>query len=292
MRVTQSMITRSLLQSINQLRQSMGTIQTSLSTGKKVSKPSDDPQAYLQGTRFKLAISRNEQYLKNIDSARSWIDETLGGLDDLQNFVMSAKEAAIQGADITNSGTRSALANNVDQIIDGVVSTVNKSYLDRNVYSGSLTQDVTPFEYDGSTITYNGNSGSMTRQIGESLSVEINVTGTQLENTGCFDALINLRDALSSDDTDAIQTAISDLSASAENLSGISTALGSITNQLDLSQQHLEAANVNLNSYLSKIQDTDVAEAITEYNNQQIAYQAALMTTSQAMQLNIMDYLK
>jgi len=292
MRVTQSMITRSLLQSINQLRESMDTIQSSIATGRQITKASDDPQGYLQGTRFKLAISRNEQYLKNIDSAKSWINETLTALDDLHMFVMDAKEIAIQGADISSSGIRSSLATNVDKIIDDVVATSNKSYLDRNLFAGTKTQGVTPFEYDGTTVSYNGNSSTLTRQIGESLNVEINVTGTQLNSTGMFDALIDLRDALQNNDTDAIQTALNDLGDAADDLSALSTALGSITNQLDLSQQHLEAANVNLAGYLSKIEDTDVAEAITQYNNREIAYQAALMTTSRAMQLNIMEFIK
>ncbi len=292
MRVTQSMITRSLLQSINQLRESMDTIQSSIATGRQITKASDDPQGYLQGTRFKLAISRNEQYLKNIDSAKSWINETLTALDDLHMFVMDAKEIAIQGADISSSGIRSSLATNVDKIIDDVVATSNKSYLDRNLFAGTKTQGVTPFEYDGTTVSYNGNSSTLTRQIGESLNVEINVTGTQLNSTGMFDALIDLRDALQNNDTDAIQTALNDLGDAADDLSALSTALGSITNQLDLSQQHLEAANVNLEGYLSKIEDTDVAEAITQYNNREIAYQAALMTTSRAMQLNIMEFIK
>ncbi|NOZ74638.1 MAG: flagellar hook-associated protein 3 [FCB group bacterium] len=292
MRVTQSMITRSLLQSINTLRGSMDTIQSSIATGKRVTKASDDPEKYLQGTRFRQAISRNEQYLKNIDSAKSWINESLTSLDDLRGYVMNGKELGIQGADISSSGIRSILADNVNQIIEDVVATTNKSYLNRNIFAGTLTQGVTPFEFDGTTVTYNGNTTTMTRQIGESLSVEINVTGSQLESTGLFSALIDLRDALQTGDTSGIQTAMSDLDDAADGVNALSTALGSITNQLDLSQQHLEAANVNLAGYLSKVEDTDLAEAMTKYNNREMAYQAALMTTSRAMQLNIMEFIK
>ncbi|RMF06628.1 MAG: flagellar hook-associated protein 3 [Candidatus Neomarinimicrobiota bacterium] len=292
MRVTQSMITRSLLDSINQLRTSMDNIQTSIATGKEIRKASDDPQSYLQGTRFREAISRNNQYLKNIDNAKSWIQETLTALDDVRSFVVDAKSTGIQGADISNRGTRSTLANTVDQIIEDVVATANKSYLGRNLFAGSLTQDVTPFDWDGTSVTYNGNTTTLTRQIGESLNVEINVTGSQLESTGLFSSLVELRDALQADDTDAINTAIGNLGDAADGITSLSTALGSILNQLDLSQQHLEAANVNLQGYLSKIEDTDVAEAITHYNNREIAYQAALMTTSRAMKLNIMEFIK
>lgn len=292
MRVTQSMITRSLLQSINTLRQSMDTIQSSIASGKQVVKASDDPEKYLQGTRFRHAISRNDQYLKNIDSAKSWINETLTSLDDLRNYIMNGKEIGIQGADISNSGTRATLADNVNQIIEDVVATTNKSYLGRNMFAGTYTQGVTPFEFDGTSVTYNGNSTSMTRQIGEALNVEINVSGTQLESTGMFSALIDLRDALQDGDTAGIQSALGDLDDAADGVNALSTALGAITNQLDLSKQHLEAANVNLKGYLSKVEDVDMAEAMTKYNNREIAYQAALMTTSRAMQLNIMEFIK
>ena len=52
MRITQSMITKSLLSSINQNRESMHSIQESITTGKRVERSSDDPVQFFRANRF------------------------------------------------------------------------------------------------------------------------------------------------------------------------------------------------------------------------------------------------
>ena len=39
-------------------------------------------------------------------------------------------------------------------------------------------------------------------------------------------------------------------------------------------------------------EDVDLAEAITAYNSQEIAYRAAMQTAADVLKLNIMDYLR
>ena len=64
MRITQSMITKSLLSSINQNRESMHSIQESITTGKEVERSSDDPVKFFRANRFRQSIKQNKQYLE------------------------------------------------------------------------------------------------------------------------------------------------------------------------------------------------------------------------------------
>lgn len=59
-------------------------------------------------------------------------------------------------------------------------------------------------------------------------------------------------------------------------ISGIRSALGAYQNRLDHTVNNLETADENLTSAVSRIRDTDMAEEITEYTQQNVLSQSAL----------------
>ncbi|MCK4448640.1 MAG: flagellar hook-associated protein 3, partial [Candidatus Marinimicrobia bacterium] len=71
----------------------------------------------------------------------------------------------------------------------------------------------------------------------------------------------------------------------------LTSATGSIRNQLTMTEQRLDTANMNLRSYLSQTEDVDLAKAITEYNAEEMTYKAALQVTSDAIHLNLMEFI-
>ncbi|MCD6100768.1 MAG: flagellar hook-associated protein 3, partial [Candidatus Marinimicrobia bacterium] len=60
MRVTQSIITRTLLQSLNSTKESLREKQTSIATGKRIEKPSSDPINFSKADKFRRKIEQNE----------------------------------------------------------------------------------------------------------------------------------------------------------------------------------------------------------------------------------------
>lgn len=61
-----------------------------------------------------------------------------------------------------------------------------------------------------------------------------------------------------------------------EKISSIRSSLGAYQNRLDHTVSNLETANENLTGAVSRIQDTDMAEEITEYTQRQVLSQSAL----------------
>ncbi|MBT7790615.1 MAG: flagellar hook-associated protein 3, partial [Calditrichaeota bacterium] len=148
------------------------------------------------------------------------------------------------------------------------------------------------FTYDNASVTYNGNENGITRRIAENQRANINIHGGQLIDSGMFESLINLRDALSDDDTEGIQNSIESLEDTSKSLLALSSGIGSVKNRIKMVEERLETANVNIASYLSQTVDADLAETITQYNAEEMAYHAALQTTSKALQLNLLDFLR
>ena len=293
MRITESMITKSLLSSINQNRESMHSIQESITTGKEVRHSSDDPIQFFRANRFRQGIKQNEQYLENIQNANSWLQATYSNLDSMLSHVMTLRERAVQGANDTFSAeNRLQMASEIDHMLEDLVNIANESFLDKNLFSGTKTKIKSPFLFDGDSVDYQGNTGKMNRRISENLTININVTGQDLLDTDIFNAALSLRTALENDDTNEIENMIESIDLASEKIISLNTGIGSIQQQLDLAENRLETANLNLATFLSDTEDVDLASAITQYNSEELAYQAALQSTANILRLNIMNFLK
>ena len=293
MRITQSIITRSLLQNINQSKESLNKRQVSIASGKEVPRSSSDPDKFERASRFRKTILRNDQYLKNINDAKGWLDTTDTLLDNMSSMMIEAKGIGTQSADESNnSEARKMFASKIDSIIRDTVALANNTYMGKYLLGGTDTVGEKPFSYDGTTVSYSGNSQSIFRRIAEDYNISINVTGSQLMDINLFGSLENLKNALNNDDTDSIQSSIEEINSSSEQLFSLTSAMGSVKNQLIMTEQRLNTANLNLHSYLSQAEDVDLSKAITEYNAEEMTYKAALQTMSDAIHLNLLEFIR
>lgn len=293
MRVTQSIVSRNLMHNISQSREKMEQLQQMAASGKEVTSSSSDPVQFARASRYREMLAQNDQYIRNIGNARGMTDNYSMLLDDIHSQVLNAKSMAIQGTDIAASATdRQVLSEYVEKIIEEVVALSNSSYLGKAVFAGTATKEQTPFEYVGNQVHYHGNSGSISRRIAEGVEVDINIDGKTLEDTALFDSLINLRDALQTNDKTTLVNLIDTINTTAENVLSLSSQVALDNNHLDMAENRINTAQTNILSFLSQTEDADLAEVIMGYNSQEMAYRAALETTSRAISLNIMDFIR
>lgn len=131
------------------------------------------------------------------------------------------------------------------------------------------------YDSDPNAATYDTNitvlsAGPMVLQIGnnEGQTLNINISKTTAESLE-IDKINVYTNAYASD-------AIAKIDAAVAKISGIRSALGAYQNRLDYTVTNLESANENLTSAVSRIRDTDMAEEITEYTQQNVLSQSAL----------------
>lgn len=293
MRITQSIMSRNLMQNLNTSREHMSELQNAAATGKTLTNSSDDPVKFARVARFRKTLSQYDQYIRNIGNGTGYVDNNAMVMSEFHSLVVESRSIAIQGADLAQSGhTREVLADRIDGIIDQTLSIANSTYLGKSIFSGTDTNNLEPFDYDGATVSYSGNDGKVNRRISEGLDVEINITGADLMDSGVFDTLIGIRDALRADDTATVANYLDTLETASENVLELESNNGLIKSHMIMSESRLEAAIFNIQSSISDTEDADMAEVIMEYNGEELAYEAALQVTSKALQLNIMDFIR
>lgn len=294
MRVTHRMIIDNAIRSMSESLQKLSDLQSQASSGKKFTQSSENPRASRSALALRSNLNANQSYLDTIHAADEWMTASQNALEDLNDLAMKGLNKALTGVSETNSESRSALAAELDTYLNAAVAAANTKYQDNYLFSGFQLK-TKPFELvSGSpdTVTYAGDSGSIQRQIGPDQTMTVNFDADQVI-TPMFEALIAARDALQADDTTAIQTAVEDLRAAQQGINDQGADTGMLINQLEDSTIYLEETQTALEKLLSREEDIDLVEVISQLRHQETVYQTTLEIGHRTMAtMNLFDLLK
>ncbi|MGE4284120.1 MAG: flagellar hook-associated protein FlgL [Clostridia bacterium] len=161
MRVTNNMMVRNMMTTMNKNLNRMSTYQYQMSSGKKIKVASDDPIVAARSMKLRSNMSQIEQYKKNVDDADSWMQVTESALSNLEDVVQRARELTVEAANGTLSDQDKEMVKaEIVQLQQSIVEISNASYAGRYVFAGYKT-DEPPFAIEdtvaGKKITYQGN---------------------------------------------------------------------------------------------------------------------------------------
>ena len=88
MRINNQMMVNSTMANIQVNKKQVNTLETQLSTQKKINKPSEDPVIAIRALRLRSSLEQVTQYLnKNIPDADSWLKTTEGAVDEAVSVI-------------------------------------------------------------------------------------------------------------------------------------------------------------------------------------------------------------
>ena len=291
MRVTTGMSQRHVLSDLRRVQERLATAQSQVSGGKRIEKPSDDPIGAERAMRLNAQLDSTTAYHSSVDESRSWLDATDTALSSVGDIVQRVRELTLQAANgSTTPAGRQSIKLEVDQLTEQAKSTLNSAYDGRHLFSGTAT-DTPP--YSAATgDAYQGDSAAVVRQIGPGVSVQVNMTGDDVLS-GLLPTLRTISAHLASNDIKSLGTTdLQALDAGAGNLTAKRSQVGAITNRVDAAGQRLDDFYDVTNAFLSKTQDADLPQALTDLSAQQNALQAALRGGATLIQQSLMDYLR
>jgi len=294
MRVTNKMMAQTVLNNLYAAQRRLMKTQDQLSSLQVVSRPSDDPVVAARVLSLNTVMVQNEQYGRNIADALSWVEMTETALGKVNDVLQRARELAVYGASGTLEDTsRRALAEEVGQLLDNAVELANTSLAGRYIFGGTRT-DAPPFSYGaGGAIEYGGDENRLSWEIAQGVVMEMSVDGkTAFLDSGVFSALQDLRDDLLAGKASAVGGGdLAALDQTIDKILNLRAALGARANRLEALQSQMEGEQVNYQALKSKLNDVDLAAAVTEYKMNENAYQAALNVGARIILPSLVDYL-
>jgi flagellar hook-associated protein 3 FlgL len=299
MRITEGIISGRNLADLQRANAAVAKASMQVSTGNRLQRPSDDPQAVQKALNLRGDLAATAQYMDTASASQGWAQATDDALSDINDVLQRAREAVVQGGNGTMSQKdRNDIATQIDQLIGQAKASGNATFDGQYIFAGQRT-DTAPYDPDGAD-TYNGDTGSIVRTIGPGVSVQLNGSmGSVLGDGSDGKALQVLRDIAAhlrggtAADTNALRT--SDLSAIDASMADVSTAraeAGALSNRLTTATNRLTDLQTSTEKVRSGVEYVDLAEAISTLSSQQAVYQAALQATGSSLsQRTLMDFL-
>lgn len=301
MRITNLMSSGAMLRDLNDGMDRLTRLQDELSSGKQITRPSDDPYGASRAMSLRGELGGLDQYQRNVDDGTGWLNTSDAALGQVSNALQRVRELLVQGgSDTAGTAARNAMADEIDQLTESVKQEGDVQYGGRYVFSGTAT-NTQPYQLGGSD-RYQGDAGTITRAIGPQVELPVNVDLHQLLGDGQSAADGKLLDTLrgisahlrggTPADADALRTTdLQALDTNVDTLNGIRADVGARTNRLAFAASRLGGLQTNATQLLSNTEDADMAQTITQYTTQQAAYNAALRAGANIVQSSLLDFL-
>ena len=295
-RMSSEQMSRNFLADLENDYRSLSKVQRQLSTGKRVMSPSDDPVGIALALGLRRDQGANEAWGRNIDDSLTWMNTTDRALGQALEVVQRARELAVQGGNGTLSAdSRALIAAEVETLKSQFVEIGNSSIGGRFVFGGTAS-DRQPFDPATDTATLPINTSLMNREVAQGSVISVNITADRLQDPpgatpDIFTVLDDLSAALLANDSAGIGAALGQFDAHQDNISGLRGEQAAKINRLELTASRFQAQKIATNEQLSKIEDVNMAQAITEATMRESVYRAALAVGARVIQPSLVDFL-
>jgi len=179
MRVTNNMMANTVVFNMQRSLNRFMNLQTSMSSGRRINKPSDDPLGTLRDLDYRAELSKITQFRDNISQGQNWLTTYDSVLSDINNLLGDVKEIAVTMSNATYDAVqRAASAEEAQAIFDRLIQLGNTQLGGRQMFSGFKTK-TKPFTYGSNGVVYQGNDGKIEFEIESSVRQPVNITGAE-----------------------------------------------------------------------------------------------------------------
>jgi flagellar hook-associated protein 3 FlgL len=302
MRINTGAFYDSLARTVTRLQTELGDLTVRMSSGQRVSKPSDDPAASLTISHALTAIAAGaarRTLLETGIGVQTQVDSTLASIS---STLLRAVEVATDAVQITNQTdtARATAAAEIEILAGTLLDFANTQYNGRYLFAG-YQGDTEPVSGTASTATYVGDSNRPSVPLGAGRTCPTSVAGDELLNFGgaagiagvdddVFAVMTALADDLKTNQLSGARDHVEQLRALADHAIGLRGSVGAWQNRLQANCDALEDTGARYEEVFTAQAGLDITAAITDYSAQEVTYQAALGVFNRIMSMpNLFD---
>lgn len=284
-----------------------------IATGKKLLSPSDDTVATVASLRLKTINQDIERYGRNMDFVLNVLDSAE---TQLNSIAQAGQETRVEIIRLLNTGVldkedakvlRDYFVNMKDYIIKqanfkigdtalfGGVKTQTDPFASDGTYQGEITETKVPVAPGVElNTTFNGkvylgvNNTSNKMILTEAIDKIVEIIDRAISGTGSLGELNTATINVNGNNVKILEAFDIGLNTVMQYRSVIGTQVKTIQDLKTINDQN----KVFNNDLISKLEDTETAEAITNLKKAQVAYQALISVFNQNRQLSLLEFFK
>jgi flagellar hook-associated protein 3 FlgL len=304
MRISTNTIYQSGISRIGNIQSDQAKLQEQISTGRRISSPSDDPVAAARALEIAAAKSSNAKFADTRETAQLKLNTLESNLNSVTSLLVSTQSTLVAaGNGVLSDAERSFLASELKSNMEALLGLANTKDASGNyLYAGFKTNTV-PFVATATGADYMGDSNEQLLQVDSQRQMAINATGDQVfqaNGTDVFASLSAMVTLLNTPITDAttqaayntgLTTTIDKLKSSVENVLNVRTDVGQKLHEIDELDTAGADRELQYSKTLSNIQDTDYASALSDFAKHQTIMEAAQKSFVQMTSLSLFSFI-
>ena len=272
-------------------------LQVQISTGKKLTNPSDDAAAAAQVAEFNRRDADDAVYKTNLTLAGSLLQQADTTLGQIGNQVQKALELTTQAANGTlTAANRSSVGDQIASIRDALLGLANARDSRGLPLFGAAAGTNAVTMVNGRYAYSQANVSEI--PIADGQSVDVSVGADRVFRSGANDDTLNVLNTLvtalksGGDATATIRDAMDKLKAANDNVATVQASVGAREARVELQQGLQQAASTDRAQLRSSIEDADPVSTITQLQQTMTVLQATQASFSKLTSLSLFDYLK
>jgi flagellar hook-associated protein 3 FlgL len=289
-------ILRDGLSAINTASSQLAKAQQQVSTGRRINGAGDDPLGTQQAILERDTISTIDAYTRTTDSASARLASADSVLTAYSDKLTSAITTALsaQGAQV-NTAARTSAAQTIRSLRDALVGDLNTTFNGTYLFAGT-TATAAAYAQVGGVWTYQGNNSTAQVEVEQGRTVSVSFDGQSIaqctDTTDVFSAMDALATAIEAGDNAGISTGMDALQRAFDRAQRAQGLLGSDEQGVSAATTRLSTLRVAAEGRRSKLEDANLAEAVSRMTQADTAYRAALGAVSTAERQSLLDYLQ
>lgn len=302
MQVSTGQFFRKQNENMVELQKKIAELQNKIATGKQLEKPSDNPVAFSEASRYKHQLSKLDQFRRNIDNVTQRLSAEEATLSQFANVLTRVQELAIQGANDTLSlEDRKSIALEIDLLRDELIGLSNtRDNLGGAIFGGYRTEGQVFIKRDNGVVDYVGDTNIAQVEVaegifspasnnGQATFMQVSVPG-QAGVRSVFALMSDSIDALRKGETGKVQ--LDGIAAALDHVVNIRVVSGTRLGALSTQKNIIESDKLNSEVMLSSVQDTDIERIISELKQRMLSLEASQTAFVKIADLSLFNYMR
>lgn len=297
-RVSDTSTASNLTSRINTQRNRLSILQERISSGKRINRPSDDPNGAEAVLKLRTSQKEIEQFKRTAQTANQKLTAADDSLTGYENILERVRTLVSQGlSDTTTQSARNALATEIETLRSRILNVANSKYGDEYLFGGTR-QNAPPFDPTTAAPAGTPTTPQYVQIEPGTNAIPVGVTADTVFNDATSDIFTDLTNAVTAlrgtgnptTDRTTLETTISRLSIYTDLVNVAHANIGANMNASEIAQDNLTNNFLSLEERAGSIENADFAETALGLADTQRALDATLQVAAQSRR-SLFDFL-
>lgn len=300
----------------------MSNTNTLIAAKRKYMHFSDDPANAMRAMKVRVGITRVDVYTENLFDAKDILSQYESTISNINTLMTEAVVQVSQGMTGTgDASVRKAVASALRGFQESILAAANTQFAGDYIFGGDNVGEK-PFDIGpDDKLTYKGQpvdtgtfdaeeryidigigvefDGSGKVILGSAMNIALSgaeLLGTGVDGDGITNNIYNLlgmlADKFENNDMTDVDTYYKKLQGMADDIRIQYVGIGEKTNYITFFTERLNSEQTNLLVKQNRLESMDLAEGITAFGEQELAYNACLQMGTKILQPSLLDFLR